>query len=139
MNQEEKTFLGNGWSFPPVFGRINNSVQMVPGLIDIEESIKIILGTAPGERIMHPEFGCHIKRLVFEKLDSHLVAEINDVIAHALLKFEPRIKFLKAEVIKKNEIEGIIDLQIDFSVVITNTRHNIVYPFYLSEGTNISF
>lgn len=139
MQIEEKAFLGNGWSFPPAFSRINNTVKMVPAYLDIEESIKIILGTVPGERIMQPEFGCHLKRIVFEKLDTQLITRINDIVAHALLKFEPRIKFSKVEVFDKNELDGILYLQIDFTVVITNTRHNIVYPFYLAEGTNVTF
>jgi len=139
MEQGEKTFLGRGWNFPPSFDRINNANQMASGLTDIEESIWIILRTTPGERIMQPQFGCHINRVVFEQLSANLITEINHIIGHALLHFEPRIKFLHAEVSEVASPEGVIHIRIDYKVITTNTRHNIVYPFYLDEGTNISF
>ena len=138
MEQEERTFLGRGWSFPPSFDKMNNASQMSSGITDIEESIRIILGTTPGERIMQPEFGCHIKRMVFEQLSSNLITEISHIIGHALLNFEPRIRFHHAEVLDEADLDGMIRMRIDYSVISTNTRHNIVYPFYLAEGTNVS-
>lgn len=138
MEQEERTFLGRGWSFPPSFDRLNNANQMSAGIADIEESIHIILGTTPGERIMQPEFGCRIKMMVFEQFSSNLITEINHIIGHALLNFEPRIRFHRAEVLEEANLDGVIMMQIEYSVISTNTRHNIVYPFYLAEGTNVS-
>ena len=138
MDQEIKTFLGRGWSFPPSFDRLDFASQMAPGLTDIEESIHIILGTTPGERIMQPEFGCHIKRVVFEKVNISLVTELNHIIGYALLQFEPRIKFSHVEMLNDTGEDGVVYLRINYTVVITNTRHNIVYPFYLAEGTNVS-
>ncbi|MFZ4103039.1 MAG: GPW/gp25 family protein, partial [Sphingobacterium thalpophilum] len=95
---EVKSFLGTGWSFPPVFNKVDHSVSMVSEIKDIGESIQIILSTTPGERIMQPEFGCDLKRLVFEKIDSSLIASLDHLIYHALLNFEPRITYLKTEV-----------------------------------------
>ncbi|MES2373028.1 MAG: GPW/gp25 family protein [Bacteroidota bacterium] len=138
MKKEIDSFLGTGWSFPPVFNRFTNSVQMVSELDDIKQSIYLILETFPGERIMQPEFGCYLKRLVFEKIDNSLALRINETIASALLHFEPRVRFDKVEIMHTDELAGIIMLQINFSVIITNTRHNIVYPFYFTEGTNVS-
>lgn len=138
MEQEERTFLGRGWSFPPSFDRMNNANQMSAGIADIEESIQIILGTTPGERIMQPEFGCRIKMMVFEQFSSNLITEINHIIGHALLNFEPRIRFHHALVLEEANLDGVIMMQIEYSVISTNTRHNIVYPFYLAEGTNVS-
>lgn len=138
MDQEERTFLGRGWSFPPSFDRLNNASQMSAGIADIEESIHIILGTTPGERIMQPEFGCRIRTMVFEQFSSNLITEINHIIGHALLNFEPRIRFHHAEVLEEANLDGVIMMQIAYSVISTNTRHNIVYPFYLAEGTNVS-
>ncbi|WP_158800354.1 GPW/gp25 family protein [Pedobacter sp. L105] len=139
MDHEGKAFLGRGWSFPPSFDRINNANQMSSGLTDIEESIRIILGTTPGERIMQPKFGCDIKKMVFEQLSTNLITQINHIIAHALLNFEPRIMFIQAELLEQANTEGMVHMRIDYSVITTNTRHNIVYPFYLAEGTNVSF
>ncbi len=135
---EVKSFLGTGWSFPPDFNRIDNSVQMVSDVLDIEDSIRIILSTTPGERIMQPEFGCDLKRLVFETIDSTLLASLDHLIYHALLNFEPRITFLNTEVLNMDSHDGQLLIQINFKVIITNSRHNIVFPFYLLEGTNVS-
>lgn len=135
---EVKSFLGTGWSFPPDFNRIDNSVQMVSDITDIEESIKIILSTTPGERLMQPEFGCDLKRLVFETIDSTLIASLDHLIYHALLNFEPRITFLNTEILNMDNLDGTLQIQINFKVIITNSRHNIVFPFYLLEGTNVS-
>jgi len=138
MKKEIDSFLGTGWSFPPVFNRFTNSVQMVSELDDIRESIYLVLETFPGERIMQPEFGCYLKKLVFEKIDNSLAVRINETIGNALLHFEPRVKFSNVELMNTDELAGIIMLQINFSVITTNTRHNIVYPFYFTEGTNVS-
>ncbi|MES3019691.1 MAG: GPW/gp25 family protein [Bacteroidota bacterium] len=135
---EVKSFLGTGWSFPPDFNRIDNSVQMVSDVSDIEDSIRIILSTTPGERIMQPEFGCDLKRLVFETIDSTLLASLDHLIYHALLNFEPRITFLNTEVLNMDSHDGQLLIQINFKVIITNSRHNVVFPFYLLEGTNVS-
>jgi uncharacterized protein len=105
---------------------------------DIRESLFIILGTTPGERIMQPEFGCNLKRLVFERIDSALVNDLNDLIYQALLRFEPRVNFITAEIVHRNELDGILQISVHYDIIITNTRHNIVFPFYLIEGTNVS-
>lgn len=136
--EEVNSFLGTGWSFPPSFSKIDNSVEMVSDVNDIEESIKIILSTTPGERLMQPEFGCDLKRLAFEKIDSTLSATLDHLIYHALLNFEPRIIFLSTEVLDQNDFNGLLNIKINFKVIITNSRHNIVFPFYLIEGTNVS-
>ncbi|MGY0035706.1 GPW/gp25 family protein [Pedobacter sp. NJ-S-72] len=140
MEQEERTFLGRGWSFPPAFDRVNNTNRMSSGVADIEQSIHIILGTTPGERIMQPEFGCNLKRMVFEQLSSNLITELNQLIGQALLNFfEPRIRFHQAERdFRESLLDGLVHMHIQYTVITTNTRHNIVYPFYLAEGTNVS-
>lgn len=138
MELEERTFLGRGWSFPPSFDKQYNANQMSAGLTDIEESIHIILSTTPGERTMQPEFGCNIKMMVFEQFNTSLITEISDVIEHALLNFEPRIKLHRIEVLEEANLDGMIRMQIEYVVISTNTRHNMVYPFYLAEGTNVS-
>jgi len=137
MEQEINAFLGRGWSFPPSFDRINNANQMASDLTDIEESIRIILGTTPGERMMQPKFGCHIKKVVFEQMSSNLRMKINHIIGHALLNFEPRIKFIQASFLDDISMEGVVHIRIEYSIITTNTRHNMVFPFYMAEGTNV--
>lgn len=136
--EKSKSFLGQGWSFPPDFSRVDNSVLMVSDIADIEDSIRIILSTTPGERIMQPEFGCDLKRLVFEKIDSTLIASLDHLIYHALLNFEPRITFINTEIMDSDDLDGRLNIKINFKVIITNSRHNIVFPFYMLEGTNVS-
>lgn len=137
MKQSEK-FLGVGWSFPPRFNRITNKIEMVGAEKSIEESIAIILGTIPGERIMQPNFGCSLHRLVFEKSDLSFVNEMHRMIYQALLNYEPRIKDINTEVLHRKELDGIVHVQVSYTIITTNTRHNIVFPFYLDEGTNVS-
>jgi phage baseplate assembly protein W len=133
----DKGFLGSGWSFPPAFDKYSKSVIMDNSEVDIENSIRIILGTYPGERLMHPEFGCAVKRMNFENLDEGNVTRIEEIVGNALIQFEPRVKFQSIEVQSKDDLEGVIVLQLNYVIISTNTRHNIVFPYYLIEGTNL--
>ena len=138
MNSNKPSFLGTGWGFPPFFDRVNHVVRLVSDAEDIAESIRTILNTTPGERIMQPTFGCHLSRLVFEKIDAAMIAELNHMVYHALLDFEPRVNFISATMLDREELDGILHIAIDYSIVMTNTRHNLVFPFYLlGEGTNV--
>jgi uncharacterized protein len=138
MQPSTDKFLGAGWSFPPRFNRITNKIEMVAGVTDIEESISIILRTIPGERLMHPHFGCALHRLVFEKTDIMFINEMNRMIYQALLNYEPRIKDVNAEIVNRKEPDGIVHIQVSYTIITTNTRHNIVFPFYFTEGTNVN-
>jgi hypothetical protein len=138
MSANRQSFLGTGWAFPPSFDRMNHRVRLVSDVEDIAESIRIILATIPGERVMQPTFGCPLNRLVFEKVDAVMIAEMNHMIRFALLEFEPRINFISADVLDREDLDGIIHIALHYSIVITNTRHNLVFPFYLlGEGTNL--
>lgn len=130
-----KSFLGTGWGFPPRFNKLTHSVDMVSDLEDIAQSIRIIMGTYPGERIMQPKFGCYFRDWVFENIDGELLLKINEEIARALLNFEPRVNFINSEVVSRDEYNGLLLIRINYTVIITNTRHNIVFPFYYNEGT----
>jgi len=134
---ENQGFLGSGWSFPPKFDKYSKSVIMDNGEVDIENSIRIILGTYPGERLMNPNFGCAVKRMNFENIDKGNVTRIQEIVGNALIQFEPRVKFQSIEIISQDELEGLIVLQLNYTIISTNTRHNIVFPYYLMEGTNL--
>jgi len=134
---EQKTFLGTGWSFPPVFKKEGKIALMVSSEEDIAESIRILLSTDPGERFMRPEFGCNLRKYVFERQDSSFIAGLNHLIYHALLNFEPRVNFIDTQIVSRNELDGVLHIQVNYTIIITNTRHNIVFPFYLLEGTNL--
>ena len=106
---------------------------MLEAEADIESSLQILLSTALGERVMQPAYGCNMNELVFELLDTTLQTEMKKRIEVAILFFEPRIDLEKIE-LTKNELEGIVLISTTYVVRTTNTRNNLVFPFYLSEG-----
>ena len=132
---QPRAWLGTGWSFPPEFDRHSKDVIMVSEEEDIKQSLEILLSTAPGERIMHPSYGCGLKLLTFENLTESTMTEIQDVIDRAILFFEPRIRVGSIEVDIENVSEGIINIEVNYTIRITNSRANMVYPFYFQEGT----
>jgi len=133
----DRAFLGTGWSFPPEFDRAAKAVKMVSGEEDIQESLGILLETVPGERVLQPSYGCGLKRLVFEQVSESTITEIKDLIERAVLFFEPRISLTHIEVDAGQVYEGLITIRLDYTVRLTNTRSNMVYPFYFLEGTNL--
>jgi phage baseplate assembly protein W len=137
MDKSEKSFLGKGWSFPPSFDNQSRSVKMVSEEEDIRQSIRIILGTIPGERIMFPEFGCGIIKRVFETRDATSMTILKDLIYDSILFFEPRIKSEEISIVSDPINRGKLLVNISYKIIITNTRTNMVYPFYAVEGTNI--
>lgn len=129
-------FLGTGWSFPPEFDNISGSVVMSSGEQDIHESLQILLSTSIQERIMKPEFGCDLSPLMFDGLTGTTLRIVADRIKKAILLFEPRIKIEDVTVNNLNN-EGYLEINIDYIVRSTNTRSNMVYPYYIIEGTNL--
>jgi uncharacterized protein len=133
---EERSFLGQGWSFPPVFNRKNKKVEMVKEEEDIKQSLQILLSTRIGERVMRPDFGCNLDEMLFENLDITLKTYVTDLIESAILYFEPRIELNAVEIQPDNELEGLLMIHLIYTIRSTNTRNNFVYPFYKIEGTN---
>lgn len=133
----DHAFLGRGWGFPPVFGA-SGALQMVEEAEDIRQSLHILLSTAPGERVMQADYGCGLKRLVFDYVDASLVTEIKDLVERAILFFEPRVDVKHVSVDASEIMEGVLHVHVDYTVRTTNSRHNMVYPFYINEGTNVS-
>ena len=131
------SFLGTGWSFPPKFDKKTQSVLMVSEEDDIRESLMILLSTRPGERVMNPLYGCNLNDLLFETLNLTLKTYVADLVESAILYFEPRIDLQKVEINESNELEGELLIELDYVVRSTNTRRNLVYPFYRGEGTDI--
>lgn len=131
--EQENSFLGKGWSFPPSFDPINKQVEILSGEEDIKSSLEVLLGTRIGERVMQPLFGCNLDDLVFETLDTTLMTEIRNKVETSILYYEPRITVNQIEIIPQTELEGRILLSINYTVLATNSRSNLVFPFYLSE------
>jgi phage baseplate assembly protein W len=136
--KHKKTFLGIGWKFPPEFDRESNSVTLISEEADIKESLFILFTTRPGERVMQPDYGCDLSIINFEPTNTNLVALIEDNIQSSILHHEPRIILEDVRVRTDRILDGIVDVEIEYTVIRTNNRNNIVFPYYLIEGTDIS-
>lgn len=127
----EKDFLGVGVSFPL---RIEEGKIALAKYEDsIKESIKIILGTSKGERVMRPDFGCGLTELVYSKNDMAAASLAIFYVEEALKKWEPRIKLIKVDA---NAVGGNkLIISVEYMVVSSNNRYNLVYPFNLERGS----
>jgi len=134
---KEKDFLGTGWSFPPTFSKNQKGVSMVSGFEDIQQSLNILLSTELGERVMQPKFGCNLQEYIFEPVSSNLITTITDIVRTAIIYFETRITLEKVEINTEKAWEGLLLISIDYTVKVTNSRFNYVYPYYLEEGVDI--
>lgn len=123
-------FLGRGWSFP-VETQEDGTIAMAEGETDIEQSIRIILSTAPGERVMRPEFGCGIHDYVFATIDTTTLNLIAEDVETALARWEPRIEVLSIDAEMADSARGRLDVEIEYRVRQTNQEANLVYPFYM--------
>jgi phage baseplate assembly protein W len=137
---DSRSFLGRGWSFPPTFDRRVGGVRMLDDQDDIVSSLQILLSTAPGERIMVPQYGCNMDELVFENLDTRMRTLMADKIESAILYHEPRIELehVRVEDDPAEAIGGRLLIGVTYRVKATNSRFNFVFPYYRDEGTDIN-
>ncbi|MBN1946177.1 MAG: GPW/gp25 family protein [Bradymonadales bacterium] len=127
-----KRFLGCGWNFP-VGTDQQGGIAMSWHEENIAQNIEIILGTAPGERQMRPEFGCNIHDLVF-KPNNRITANLAEHFARvAIIKWEPRVDNVEVKADPDPYEENKLRLEISYTIRTTNTTRNLVYPFYLEE------
>ena len=133
----EQTFKGTGWSFPPTFDKNAGGVEMVSGNEDIQQSLQILLSTALTERVMQPAYGCNLQTMLFESMNTTTQTFIKDLVETAILYHEPRIKLKEIKMDTTNLVEGLINIDIHYAIKSTNSRFNMVYPFYFKEGTEV--
>lgn len=126
---QEADFLGRGWKFPVAAAQ--GGIVMAEGSASIKESIWLILGTAKGERVMRPEFGCNIHDLVYEVNNTATTTMVGFHVEEALRKWEPRIELIDVTVSTDAEERNRLSIEIEYEVKMTNSRANLVYPFYL--------
>lgn len=105
---------------------------------DIAQSLRILFSTRPGERVMHPTYGCAIHDLVFEPMDGATEAAIGQAIRRAVLFHEPRIDVEQVRVITRDWLGGRLGVSVTYRIRAINSRQNMVFPFYLREGTLIA-
>jgi len=125
-----KGFLGRGWRFP-VGVASSGGIALAEGESDIKEAIRIILGTALGERAMRPDFGCAVHELAFEPGDPTLPRRAEFYARNALERWEPRIEVEKVEATLDGER---LLVEVEYSVRSTNRSDNLVYPFFLERA-----
>lgn len=130
------SFLGRGWKFPVTFTEDSFTVELAEDEVDIVQSIQIILNTALGERVMQPDFGANLDDLLFERIDITTLTMITNRLKRAFLYHESRIEVNDIDLVPDTE-NGIIQVTVDYTITSTNTRTNLVYPYYLNEGTDI--
>jgi uncharacterized protein len=129
-----KAFLGVGWAFPPAL-EADGSIALAAYEEDIRQAIRIIMGTNPGERVMRPDFGAGLGAFVFEPVNPTTMARLQSRVQEALVAWEPRID-VEAVTVTTDAVErNRLLIDVGYRVRATNTRHNLVYPFYLDEGT----
>jgi uncharacterized protein len=133
---ESNDFLGRGWSFPVRFGSGGKSVGMSQEEADIRESLQILLSTSRGERVLRPDYGTNLEGSIFESLRASTAARIKEDIRRAILFHEPRV-ILEDIFFRENREEGLIQIVVEFTIIATNTRTNLVFPYYLDEATDI--
>lgn len=132
----DEQFLGRGWAFPVAFGNQGRSVVTAEAEEDIRQSLEILLSTQVGERVLNPTYGWKRDALMFEPLATSFAAYLAREIETAILFFESRIELNRVTFDAAPDQEGLVLIKVDYTVRTTNTRTNLVYPFYVDQATN---
>ena len=127
-----RDFLGRGWTFPVRVGGAGR-IALSEFEEDIREAVRIVLLTGKGERVMRPTFGAGLNNFVFETMSVTNIGTIQAAIQNALIEWEPRIELLSVSVEADQGEVGKLLVNIDYEVRATNTRFNLVFPFYVSQ------
>jgi phage baseplate assembly protein W len=131
---DPRAFLGSGWAFP-VGVMVDGAPTMSAFDEDVRQAIVIILGTSPGERVMRPDFGAGLDDFVFEPVNPTTMTRVRNRVHDALVDWEARIDVLEVTVDTDADVRNRLNIAVDYRVRATNALHNLVYPFYLDEGT----
>ena len=126
----QRNFLGKGWSFPlGPDGR--GGMALAQGDTDIEQAIRIILGTSRGERPMRPDFGCRIHELVFSPINATTMGLVIHYVEEALGWWEPRIEVREVDVTPDPDEPAQLNINISYQIKATHDDRSLIYPFYL--------
>jgi phage baseplate assembly protein W len=129
-----KAFLGVGWAYPPCAAK-DGTTALAAYEEDVKEAIRIILGTNWGERVMRPDFGAGLDAFVFRPLNQTTMQQVQTRVRDSLIKWEPRIDVKQVNVTIDPSERSKMLIAITYRVRVTNTLQNLVYPFYLEEGS----
>jgi uncharacterized protein len=124
------SFVGRGFSFP-MGVNTDGGIRMTRGPEDLDASMRVILSTAPGERLMRPQFGCRIWDLIFEPVNFNTLGQMAEAAGEAIAQWEPRVDVLGIECVPDSLDPYLVNIDITYRVRATNDRRNLVYPFYV--------
>jgi phage baseplate assembly protein W len=134
---EEKSFLGRGWAYPVTFNKVLGKVNMVSDELDIKQSLQIYLKTKRGERLLRLNYGTVLQEHAFDIAGADNLNYLCERLKNDLRIYEPRIIVNHVEADDSQLSEGLVHFRVDYEIQSSNVRDNIVYPFYILEGTNI--
>ncbi len=134
MDERNREFLGRGWRFPVKVDAATGRMQTSEFESDISESVRIILATRKGERMMRSDFGCDIIQYAFRSMDYTTVNLMQECVKDALTQWEPRIANIEVSVDPAASERGLLMISVSYVVRATNNPFNLVYPYYLEEG-----
>lgn len=133
MNNKN-SFLGKGWGFPPEFNHDDNPTHMSEYEEDIRQSLIILLSTRTGERIHRPDYGTELYRYQFEQLDLTMETMIKSSIEKAVLLYEPRVSLDRIEINKTKIQEGILIIELYYTIRMNSIQQELAYPLYLDSN-----
>lgn len=129
----QRDVLGTGVGFPFDTDQ-RGGVGLAAGSDDVEQAIRILLSTAPGERVMRPEYGCGIHDLAFAVVDATTLTRVETTVRDAIDRWEPRVAVESVTASAADVAAGRLAVAVDYRVRATNEPGNLVYPFYV-EGS----
>jgi phage baseplate assembly protein W len=129
----DTNFLGLGWNFPIGQDTGHQIALTADGEESVRQSIWTILATSPGERVMRPDFGCGLADLVFAVNNAATATAVTRAVREALATWEPRIDVLDVYAAPDPSQSNVLNIEINYQVRSTNSRFNLVYPFYLEQ------
>jgi phage baseplate assembly protein W len=126
----DPAFIGRGLRFPMGVDH-TGSIALTFGPDDLDCSIRVVLSTAPGERVMRPQFGCRIWDLLFEPVNANTIGLMEQATRDAIAQWEPRVAVETVEVVPDERNPSLVRILVGYRVRTTNDRRNLVYPFYV--------
>jgi phage baseplate assembly protein W len=128
--QRDASFVGRGFFWPMQVDH-TGSIRLTDGASDIDAAMAVVLATAPGERVMRPDFGCRIWDLLFEPVTANLLGLMAQAVRDALTQWEPRVIVETVDTVPDPRDSAVVSIRVGYRVKATNDRRNLVYPFYV--------
>ena len=126
----DASFVGRGIRFPLAVDA-SGSLSLADAGESTDSAIRVILSTAPGERVMRPGFGCRIWELLFEPVNANTLGLMAEAVRQALAQWEPRVEVEDVAVVPDDDDQALVRIHVTYRMRATNDRRNLVYPFYV--------